>query len=192
MIPIDSEGPVTRSRTDRSRTGAANTGRRRSIIDAVPSPHLAGLTLAELRGYRQRLTEEEDRVSYWRRLAHARIDVLEAEAGAEGTLSMDQLVRVLGDTGAGNTRTALVSISAAEPLPELPELAEMWVTEVDPADEAGVADALARIRAAERQLTDYRRALHERIDEATGELISRYREQPTLALDLLRPDGVTR
>jgi hypothetical protein len=170
----------------RSRKTTRNAERRRSITDAVPSPHLAGLTLDQLRAYRGRLTEEEDKVSYWRRLAHARIDVLEAEAGGDGTLTMEQLVRVLGDTGAGHTRTALVSISAAEPLPDLPVLEEMWVTEVDPRDEEQVADALRRLREAERQLTDYRRALHERIDEATGELISRYREDPSLALDLLR------
>ena len=144
------------------------------------------MTLPELRRYRQRLTEEEDRVSYWRRLAHARIDILEAEADTDGALSMDQLVRVLGDTGSGNTRTALVSISAAEALPELPALEEMWVTEVDPHDADQVADALARLRAAEVQLTDYRRALHERLDEATGELIIRYREEPTRALDVLK------
>ena len=173
--------PVNRSRKD---TG--NAERRRSMTDAVPSPHLAGLSLRELRAYRSRLSEEEDKVSYWRRLAHARIDVLEAEASGDGTLTIEQLVRVLGDTGAGRTRTALVSISAAEPLPELPVLQEMWATEVDPQDHDQVADALRRLREAERQLTAYRRALHQRIDEATGELISRYRDDPTLALDLLR------
>lgn len=168
----------------RKRAESGTTERRRSITDPVPSPHLADLTLAELRDYRRRLTEEEDRVSYWRRLAHARIDVLEAEASMDGTLTLDQLVRVLGDTGAGATRTALVSIRAAEPLPELPVLEEMWVTEVDPHDAEEVAAALEGIRSAERQLTDYRRALHERIDEATGELISRYRAEPTLALTI--------
>ncbi|HEY9566102.1 MAG TPA: hypothetical protein VIR30_20255 [Nocardioides sp.] len=152
----------------------------------MASPHLAELTLAQLRNYRQRLTDEEDRVSYWRRLAHARIDILQAEASTDGTLSMQQLVRVLGDTGSHTTRTALVSISAAEALPELPALEEMWVTEVDPHDADQIADALSRLRAAEVQLTEYRRALHERLDEATGELIVRYREEPTRALDVLK------
>jgi hypothetical protein len=44
------------------------------------------------------------------------------------------------------------------------------------------------VRTAERQLTTYRRALHERIDEATGELISRYRDDPAQALSIL-PQG---
>lgn len=170
----------------RKRADSGNAERRRSITDAVPSPHLASLSLVQLREYRRRLTEEEDKVSYWRRLAHARIDVLEAEASTDGTLTMEQLVRVLGDTGAGHTRTALVRVAAAEPLPELPALQEMWVAEVDPHDSEQVADAVARIRAAEQKLTQYRRALHERIDEATGELISRYRQDPTLALEVLR------
>ena len=165
-----------------------DTGRRKPVLNAAPSPHLAGLDLGELREYRSRLSEEEDRVSYWRRLVHARIDVLDAESSSVGTLSLEQLVRVLGDTGAGRTRTALVRVRAAEPLPELPELTEMWDTEVDPHDAEQVAGAIERLRTAERQLTEYRRALHERIDEATGELISRYRENPSLALTAL-PKG---
>src|SRR3546814_20732854 len=75
----------------RSESGTPALRRRRSLTDAVASPHLAELTLAQLRNYRQRLTDEEDRVSYWRRLAHARIDILQAEASTDGTLSMQQL-----------------------------------------------------------------------------------------------------
>lgn len=156
--------------------------RRPTITHAEPSPHLAGLEVPELRAYRHRLTDEEEKVSYWRRLVHARIDVLEAESRTDGTLSMEDLVRVLGDTGAGRTRTALLSVRASDPLPDLPQLEDMWVTEVDPHDPAQVADAVGRLRAAEAQLTDYRRVLHERIDEATGELISRYRADPAAAL----------
>ena len=54
----------------------------------------------------------------------------------------------------------------------------MWVTELDPEDTEAVAAAIARLRSAEEQLTDYRRALHERLDEATAELIARYRRDP--------------
>src|SRR5688572_544201 len=79
----------------------------RRVIDAAPSPHLADVKLPELRAYRQRLQHEEDKVSYWRRLVHARMDMLNAGSHAEGTLSLEELVRVLGDTGTGRTRTAL-------------------------------------------------------------------------------------
>lgn len=140
------------------------------------------LSLDELRSYRRRLADEEERVSYWRRLVHARIDVLVAEAHHERPLTIKELVRVLGDTGSGQGRTALVSVHAAEPLPDLPVLEEMWVTELDPNDTKAVQEAIERLRTAERQLTDYRRALHERLDTATETLIARYREDPASAL----------
>lgn len=159
---------------------------RRTTSDAVSSPHLADLSLAELRTYRQRLMDEEEEVSYWRRLTHARIDLLTAESHTEGSLSMEDLVRVLGDTGAGRTRAALLAVRAAKPLPTLPALAEMWAAEIDPHRPEKVVEAIERLRAAERQLTDYRRALHERIDQATGELIRRYRNDPTSARIALR------
>jgi hypothetical protein len=94
-------------------------------------------------------------------------------------------VRVLGDTGTGRSRRALVRVRAAEPLPDLPVLTEMWGTEVDPHDPSQVADALERLRAAEAKLTAYRRALHARLDEATRELILRYRENPLAALSVI-------
>ncbi|MDX6250147.1 MAG: hypothetical protein QOF10_3507 [Kribbellaceae bacterium] len=168
-----------------NRRTRAQGNHRRTLADPALSPHLAGLDLAQLRAYRQQLTREEDKVSYWRRLVHARLAVLEAGLNSGGTLTIEELIRVLGDTGAGRTRTALVAIRPAEPLPELPVLAEMWVTEIDPRNIDAVNDAMDRLRAAEVTLTGYRRALHQRIDEATGELISRYRRDPSLALTVL-------
>lgn len=172
----------------RKRSSQGTVSRRRTVTDAVASPHLSGLDLPALRAYRHELTAEEDKVSYWRRLAHARIDLLEAEASSEGALSFDDLVRVLGDTGTGRTRGALVRVRPAEPLPDLPVLDEMWATEVDPHDPDAVRDALRRLRAAEQKLTEYRHALHERIGEATSELIVRYRCDPASALVAL-PEG---
>jgi hypothetical protein len=146
------------------------------------------LELPALREYRQRLEAEEDRVSYWRRLVHARLDLLAAESASDHALTLTDLVRVLGDTGTGQTRQALVSVRTGEPLPELPELTEMWATDVDPHDDGQVADAVDRLRHAERQLTAYRRALHQRIDEATAELIARYRADPQAALAIIPED----
>lgn len=140
------------------------------------------LSLADLRLYRRRLSEEEEKISYWRRVVHARIDVLEAESQHERPLRLDELIRVLGDTGTGRTRMALTNVRAAEDLPELPVLKDMWVTELDPHDTDEVAAAITRLRSAESQLTDYRHALHQRLDAATGELIVRYREDPASAL----------
>jgi len=168
-----------------NRKTRAQGSRRRTLTDPARSPHLAGLSLAELRRYRQQLTDEEAKVSYWRRLVHARLDVLAAEMNGGGTLTTEQLIQVLGDTGAGRTRTALVAVRPEDPLPELPVLAEMWVTEINPHDTDAVNDAMDRLRVAEIKLTGYRWALHQRLDEATGELIGRYRQDPSLALSVL-------
>jgi hypothetical protein len=157
-----------------------------ALAEVAPARAWSSLTLDELRLYRRRLAEEEEKISYWRRLVHARLDVLEAEAHHERPLRLDELIRVLGDTGAGRTRTALVNVRAADPLPDLPVLEDMWVTELDPHDSVAIAEAVSRLRSAERQLTEYRRALHEQLDGATGELIARYRTSPTSALVAFR------
>ncbi len=158
------------------------SGGRRTITDAVPSPHLADVTLPELRSYREQLRAEEEKISYWRRLIHARVDLIKAGSLSDTRIDADTLGRVLGDTGSGQMRAALHRVRAADPLPDLPDLAGVWVT---PTDEAGTAEALDRLGSAERTLTTYRHALHERIDEATAELIVRYRQDPSRALDIL-------
>lgn len=170
----------------------ADIGLRDHGAGGPPGPRLIDLSLSSLRAYRRKLADEEDRVSYWRRLVHARIDLLEAERTTEGPLSVETLARVLGDTGAGRNRTALVRVRAVEPLPELPVLEEIWVTEVDAEDREAVEAAVERLRTAERQLTSYRKALHQRIDEATAELITRYRENPSSALVALGGENVMR
>ena len=150
------------------------------LADAPPT--WADLTLPDLRTYRRGLSDEEEKISYWRRLVHARIDVLEAESLHERPLRLEELIRVLGDTGTGRARTALVKVRVAADLPELPVLADMWVTELDPDDPAAIAEAISRLRAAEKTLTEYRRALHLRLDASTLELIARYRAKPSSAL----------
>lgn len=158
-------------------------------VPEVPGAALAELPLSALRGYRRQLAAEEERVSYWRRLVHARIDLLQAGTSTHGPLTLAAVRRVLGETGTGRNRTALVRVRAEEPLPALPVLEEMWVHETDQDDPEAVASALQRLVAAEQQLTAYRRALHGRIDEATNELIDRYRTDPTRALAALRTDA---
>lgn len=158
------------------------SGQRRTITDATASPHLAEVSLPELRAYREKLRAEEERISYWRRLIHARVDLIRAGSLADSPVDADALGRVLGDTGSGQMRAALHRVRAADPLPDLPDLASVWVT---PTDEAGTAEALEHLGTAERTLTSYRHALHERIDEATAELIVRYRQDPSQALAIL-------
>lgn len=177
-------------------------------LEVGEAPRLDELTLPQLRSYRQHLRDEEDRASYWRRVVHARLDLLGAvvdagdgPAGPGGTgvsggsggkqaagaaIGLDDLVRVLGDTGSGASRRALLRVRAADPLPELPDLAEVWTL---PSSAAEAGAVLERLRAAERQLTAYRSALFGRLDESTAALIARYRADPTAALAVLEGAG---
>ncbi|GEP36368.1 hypothetical protein NPS01_00310 [Nocardioides psychrotolerans] len=147
-----------------------------------PETPLETLDLPGLRAYRQQLRDEEDRASYWRRLVHARLDLLEAGRSTEGSISVDDLVRVLGDTGSGASRTALLRVRAEDELPDLPDLVQVWQVPTTP-EETDVV--LAALRQAEAQLTGYRTALFAGIDAATAALVQHYRADPLLALDVL-------
>jgi hypothetical protein len=165
--------------------GGNSSARRGGISEAVASTRLAQTSLKGLRAHRQHLRDEEEKVSYWRRLLHARIDILDAVSHAQGSLSLEELARVLGDASGRRTRSALARVRSAEVLPELPALSGMWVIEVDPHDGDAVAATMAKLRAAEQQVSAHRRALHRRIDEVSEELIARYRDNPGAALEAL-------
>lgn len=167
-VPAGSVPPVRRDRRGERRAA----GRR----PAVRAPELASFALDELRAYRQELIVEESRVSYWRRLLHARLDL-----AADDTRSLGRVREVLDEHQAASRRLALTPLADPEQLPPLPDLPALWDADRGSDD----TDLILRLAAAERELSAYRRALHERLDAATGELISRYRDEPTLALRAL-------
>jgi len=150
------------------------------VVDAA----YAHLGLDALRDYRRALTEEEDKVSYWRRILQARLDVVETGADSRG-VERERLAPVLTSERVGQGRRALVEVVQVDDIPPLPSLGELWDRSVDPADTAGRRLLLGDLRAAESQLSAYRAALHTRIADATGELIARYRHQPALCLTAL-------
>jgi hypothetical protein len=163
----------------------ARDGGRRSRNQPVPerSADFAHLSLDALREYRRTLTTEEDQVSYWRRIIQARLDVL--RAGNLGPADGEHLRPVLSDHRIASSRTALISVVPADEIPPLPNLAELWERRVGDDDQQGQAELDHDLAVAERQLSEYRQALHRRIGDATGELIARYREHPELCLSAL-------
>ena len=150
----------------------------------VRNADYAHLSIDALREYRRALTAEEGKVSYWRRILQARLDVVEAGSGAR-EVDHAHLRPLLTSERVGAGRSALVEVMPVDDIPPLPSLAELWDRRVDPADEALTAALVHDLRLAEAQLSAYRNALHRRIGEATGELIARYREQPSLCLTAL-------
>ena len=149
------------------------------------SPDFAHLPLMGLRQYRRALNEEEGRVSYWRRIIQARLDMVRATDKAPTATSMDALRPVITQERVGQGRRALVDIVPMNDVPPLPNLEALWDRRVDPGDEVAVGELVEDLVKAEAQLSAYRAALHRRISGATTELIARYREDPSSCLSAL-------
>ncbi len=88
---------------------------------------------------------------------------------------------MLTDHQRSSQRLAMQTLDGHLDLPPLPDLTVLWESQPREDDDA----IMVRLAAAERELSDYRRGLHERLDAATGELIARYRDEPALALRAL-------
>lgn len=171
--PAGPEDDVTPTRTADPRPARRTGGPVRRI--AQRCPELAPLGLDELRAYRQELITEEARVSYWRRLVQARLDV-----AVDDEASLERLRTLLTDQQQQSRRLAVQPVETHLDLPPVPDLAVLWQREAG-AD----GEVLSRLADAEHELSAYRRSLHERLDAATGELIARYRDEPSLALRAL-------
>lgn len=174
------------ARAGNSGTVITGSGRTRSVgtrIEPERNVDYEHLEIDALRAYRKTLNDEESRVSYWRRIIQARLDLLRQDDRDHGRL--ERLDSALGAAQNTSSRQALIRLMPADDVPPIPALDTLWARQIDTGDQAAV-DALEKELAfAELQLSTYRSALHERIGLATGELIARYREQPTLCLRAL-------
>ena len=157
---------------------------RRAIGVPERSAEFSHLPLVGLRQYRKALTQEESRVSYWRRIIQARLDVVRSLGGVSGP-DVEALRPVLGAARVGAARTALLDVVPVDDIPPLPNLESLWEKDPRPGDEAYNAALIAELVKAEAQLSAYRSALHRRLAAATTELIARYREEPSLCLSAL-------
>jgi hypothetical protein len=142
------------------------------------------LTLDGLRAYRRALTAEEGRVSYWRRLIQARLDVVADSGVVTDPVSHERIRSVFAESRAPG-RQALVQVVPVDDVPPLPDLEDLWSRELRPEDARHTATLRRELSHAELQLSAYRAALHRKLSAATQELIARYREDPTLALTAL-------
>ncbi len=185
--PARCEAPGRGDHAEERRRARASRAAARAAARAVPpqrSEEFARLSLQGLRAYRRMLSEEEDRVSYWRRILQARLDcVVAGEDLAE--VDSAHLRPVLTSQRVGLGRRALVHVLPVDDIPPLPDLAELWDTTYDPRDPVAASRLSDDLASAEHQLSAYRAALHRRIAAATAELIARYRADPQLCLTAL-------
>jgi hypothetical protein len=151
-------------------------------LDAIDP---ADLSLAELRSLRQHLQHEEDAVSYARRVAQARLDLVTAELerrkpGRSVSDLPDELRAVLSQhLTAGSARPPRPTEDLSDhPLAvELDELCAKRgfgrVEELADVELSMLADALGEF---ERKVSSQRRGLFERLDALSAELVRRYRD----------------
>lgn len=162
-------------------TVSAGPARPRAAARPVPRqrPELAHLDLTALRACREELARDESRLSYWRRIVQARLDLVRAGLDTRGTA---HLRRALVPAQSRGSRRALMEVLPADDVPPLPDLAALWDREVDPGDEATAAAVVRELAAAETELSAHRAAVHRMHAEVTAELVARYRADPALAL----------
>ncbi len=146
---------------------------------------LSDLSLDDLRILRQHLTDEESRVSYWRRLFQARLDML----NDVDEVDTQDLLTVLRDANSAPRRWQALGLHPADIDTSMPEAQALWSRVVDLHDERQRRAYVDLLQAMEAALSTNRHALHTQIDAVTAELIIRYRTNPALALTALPRRG---
>lgn len=184
--PKRGRAPIYRTPEQIAAAAADRAARKKARLEApLPDedPNFVDLTLEDIRHMRRTITEEETRVSYWRRLVQARLDLLNNENLDADPIT--DLSRVLADAKSSQSRIARISVGPVEGAPPLPDLAALWSKVIDPNDPVACDQLREGLENAEKLLSAYRRDLHARLDKATGQLIVRYRRDPMLALTAL-------
>ena len=143
------------------------------------------LSLEELRELRNRLQNEDDVVSYVRRVAQARLDLVRAEATrrARGETSEDvssELRVVLSShltSGAPRPPRPVENFDDNELSDELDGVcARYGFSRLENLPSSEIEDLDRHLTAFERRVSDDRRARYEHLDALSAELVRRYRE----------------
>jgi len=177
---------------------------RLNVVDASDPSYLSGLdklSLTELRAKRDACAELETDLSYLRRLAQARVDLIVAESerrhlglsepGAEALV--EQLPQILGEHARGEGPGRLPAFFAPAEGTQLTLAAR--VEELLPSDKLGslaalgseeLGELLTSLSNLEREVSAERRTLHDIQDRLQEELVRRYRSGEANVDALLR------
>lgn len=146
---------------------------------------IGAMSDAELKGLIGGFAEEEQEISYTRRILHGKIDLLRAElvnrlrarhdAGGETITDADvakltELITAGDSAGAPGGQLAAATTgepsTSTEPFPDLGELSD-----------TALKDLIRRLTDEEREVSYRRRILHGKIDILRAELVNRMRTQ---------------
>jgi hypothetical protein len=149
---------------------------------------LDGLDLEELRSRRDTAEDVENQISYYRRLLHGRMDLLNFELrrrnGEEQRSLLDALPEILA---AGMVLGGEPNLRYIDVMPPLPTttgrrlidkiMDDGILTQLPELSDEEVDEALERLREVEAELSTQRKQLHVVIDALQDEIVARYRSQ---------------
>lgn len=160
------------------------------VFDPAYVADLEQLPMADLRGKRDACAELETDLSYLRRLAQARIDLISAESerrnlglsAPEPEALVEQLPQILGEHERAGGPGRLPAFFA--PAEGAQDSLAARVDQFCPSDQLGslanlpmdrLEGLLAGLKSLERDVSNERRALHDIQDRIQEELVRRYR-----------------
>ncbi|MEA1904237.1 MAG: hypothetical protein U9N56_12025 [Actinomycetota bacterium] len=164
----------------------------RRRLDVVLEPefleNLDQLELDELRRRRHTTGEVESQISYYRRLLHGRMDLLNFEArrrsGEEERTLLEALPEILASGMILGQEPTMKHLGTMPPLPTTTGrrlidkiMDDGILTRLPDLTDEEVAEALQRLREVETEMSNQRKQLHIVIDTLQDEIVSRYRTQ---------------
>ncbi|MEZ5174784.1 MAG: aerial mycelium formation protein [Acidimicrobiia bacterium] len=167
------------------------------VLDPTFTEGLDGVPLDEIRMRRAMLDDLDTEFSYYRRILHGRMDLLDFElrrrAGTETRSLIEALPDILRDGASGHTSNPLDRALTVTTPPFAGEgrrevdraLADDFLARLPTLDDRELTEIRDGLGAAEREVSDQRRAVYDAHDVITAELTRRYREGVADADELL-------
>ncbi len=181
----------------------SDTPQRRRLDRILQEDYLEGMedwSAAEVRAARDECRAEEAQLSYLRRLLQARLDLVRAEQrrrregdGSTEALS-ERLATLLADAPPASRREAR-AVSVDPPATHMRRAEDRLASDatlarVPDLDEDALARLASELADREQEISRRRRALLDRLDRLQEELVARYRDGGTAAVDAIVADAV--
>lgn len=165
-----------------------NQNRRRidALLEADYLDDISSVDLEELRRRRHTAEDVETQISYYRRLLHGRMDLLNFELrrrrGEEERSLLEALPEILAAGMVFGPEPSLRHIETMPPLPSTTGrrlidriMDDGVLTRLPDMDDHEVVEAIERLSEVEEELSSQRKQLHSVIDAIQEEIVNRYR-----------------
>jgi len=158
------------------------------VLESEYLDNLPGLDLKDLRQRRHTAEDVESQISYYRRLLHGRMDLLDFElrrrGGEEERTLLEALPEILASGMILGQEPSLKHIETMPPIPSktgrrlIDKIMDDGVlTQLPDLSDDEIREALDRLREVETEMSNQRRQLHSVIDTLQNEIVDRYRSE---------------